>query len=44
MLDPQARWRAPGLPDEPDYAHDVRELGIREVVGRTVAVVGEGPA
>jgi agmatinase len=25
------------------FAHDVRELGIEEVVGRTVGIVGEGP-
>ena len=26
------------------FAHDVRELGIEEVVGRTIGIVGEGPA
>jgi agmatinase len=26
------------------FMHDVRELGIREVVARTAAIVGEGPA
>jgi len=25
------------------FAHDVRELGIEEVVGRTIGIVGEGP-
>ena len=25
------------------FMHDVRELGVREVVGRTVAAVGDGP-
>jgi agmatinase len=25
------------------FMHDVRELGIEEVVGRTLAIVGEGP-
>jgi agmatinase len=25
------------------FAHDVRELGIEEVVGRTLGIVGEGP-
>jgi agmatinase len=25
------------------FAHDVRELGIEEVVGRTVGIVGDGP-
>jgi len=26
------------------FAHDVRELGIEEIVGRTIGIVGEGPA
>ncbi len=25
------------------FAHDVRELGIEEIVGRTIGIVGEGP-
>jgi agmatinase len=25
------------------FGHDVRELGIEEVVGRTIGIVGEGP-
>jgi agmatinase len=46
MLDPQARWRALGLPDKPDYAGLLTFAGVpvtddpAELAGFDVAIVG----
>jgi agmatinase len=46
MLDPQARWRALGLPDKPDYAGLLTFAGVpatddpHELAGVDVAIVG----
>ena len=46
MLDPQARWRALGLPDKPDYAGILTYGGVpatddpAELAGADVAIVG----
>jgi agmatinase len=46
MLDPQARWRALGLPDKPDYAGLLTFAGVpatddpAELAGVDVAIVG----